>query len=180
MFDILLIAMFLIGIAVGLRRGLILQLIHITGFLVAFIAAVVYYDALAPKLELWIPFPSMGDASSVSTLFKGIGLENAYYNAIAFIIIFFAVKILWQVFGSMLDFIASFPILKQLNRWGGGVLGFLEVYLVVFILLFLAALVPIPFIQDHVQNSFIAESMIKHTPLLSEKLKELWFHYTSA
>ncbi|WP_050615996.1 CvpA family protein [Bacillus testis] len=179
MFDMILIAMFLIGVAVGLRRGLILQLIHITGFLVAFIAAVSFYDDLSPKLELWIPFPSMGESGSMNTLFNGLGVEAAYYNAIAFIVIFFAVKILWQIFGSMLDFIAQFPILKQLNRWGGGIFGFIEVYLVVFILLFLGALLPIPFIQDHIQTSFIAENMVKHTPLLSEKIKELWFHYTS-
>ncbi|WP_019242852.1 MULTISPECIES: CvpA family protein [Bacillus] len=180
MLDLILLVIFLMGVTVGLRRGFILQLIHLTGFLVAFIVAVLTYDQLAPKLELWIPFPSMGETSSFNLLFDSVGLDQAYYNAIAFIAIFFGVKILWQIFGSMLDFIAQFPILKQLNRWGGGILGFLESYLIIFVLLYLAALLPIEFIQNHIQNSFLAESMIKHTPILSEKLKDLWFHYMSA
>lgn len=180
MLDLILLAVFLIGMAVGLRRGFILQFIHITGFIVAFFVAGLYYEKLAPKLELWVPFPAIGETSSFNMIFDSIGLDQAYYNAIAFIAIFFAVKILWQILGSMLDFIAQFPILKQLNSWGGGVLGFLETYLIIFILLYLAALLPIQLIQEHLQNSFLAESMIKHTPFLSEKIKDLWFHYMSA
>lgn len=175
MLDLLLIVVLLVGIAVGLRRGFILQLIHITGFIVAFIVAVLYYDEVAPKLELWVPFPTIGETSSMNMLFDNVGLDQAYYNAIAFIAIFFGVKILWQLLGSMLDFIAQFPILKQLNRWGGGVLGFLETYLIIFVLLYLAALLPIATVQDHIQNSIIADVIIKYTPFLSDTIKDLWF-----
>ncbi|MGM9927884.1 MAG: CvpA family protein [Bacillus sp. (in: firmicutes)] len=178
MLDLLLLFIFLAGIGVGLRRGLILQLIHFTGFFVAFIAAYMFYDELAPKFELWIPFPASTD-SSFNMLFDLFGLENAFYNAIAFVIIFFAAKIIWQIFGSMLDFIAQFPILKQLNRWGGGIFGFLEIYLITFILLYIAALLPIQSVQESIQGSFVAETMVKHTPILSTSIKDLWFTYMS-
>ncbi len=174
MLDIILIIILLFGIAVGLRRGFILQLIHMTGFLVAFIAAANYYDTIAPKLELWIPFPSSGEGS-VSTLFGTAGLDKAYYNAIAFIIIFAGVKILFHLIGSMLDFIAQFPIIKQLNRWGGGLLGFLENYLIIFILLYIAALVPVASIQKHLEGSVLADLIVNHTPFLSSFVKGLWF-----
>ncbi|WP_042345443.1 CvpA family protein [Bacillus massiliigorillae] len=180
MLDIIILAVFLIGLTVGLRRGFILQLIHMTGFIVAFIVAVIFYDDLAPKLELWIPFPSVADTSSITMLFDKVGIDQAYYNAIAFIIIFFVVKIAWQILGSMFDFLASFPILKTLNRWGGGILGFLETYLIMFILLYLAALLPVQNIQDGIQGSFFAEMMIKYTPILSDQIKDLWFSYISA
>ncbi|CAH0346280.1 CvpA family protein [Bacillus sp. CECT 9360] len=177
MLDLAIIAILVIGFLIGLRRGFILQLIHLTGFVVAFIAAYVYYDELAPKLKLWVPYPTFGDSSAVETFFDGTGLDMAYYNAIAFAIIFFAAKILWQLIGSMLDFIAHLPILKQLNRWGGGILGFLEVYLIMFIVLYIAALVPLGSIQGAMNNSFLAEGMVKNTPFLSEMVKELWFEY---
>lgn len=180
MFTFILFAFLLIGIMIGLRRGLILQIIHMTGFIVAFIAAAMNYDELADKLVLWVPFPKMGDSSSFTLLLGSEGIENAYYNAIAFLIIFFAVKIIWQIIGSMLDFIAQFPILKTLNRWGGGVLGFLETYLIMFVLLYLAALLPVQFVQEQIQGSFLAESIITNTPYFSGKIKELWFHYMSA
>lgn len=180
MLDLAILAILLIGFLIGLKRGFILQLIHLTGFVVAFIAAYVYYDELAPKLKLWIPYPSFGDASAIKLFFDGTGLDMAYYNAIAFAIIFFAAKIIWQMIGSMLDFIAHLPILKQLNRWGGGIFGFLEVYLIIFIVLYIAALLPVESIQGPMNNSFLAEGIVKNTPFLSDKVKELWFQHTSS
>jgi len=180
MFTFILFALLLIGIMVGLRRGFILQVIHMTGFIVAFIVAVMNYDKLADKLVLWVPFPQMGNSSSLSLLFGSMDTENAYYNGIAFLVIFFAVKIVWQIIGSMLDFIAQFPILNMLNRWGGGILGFMETYLIMFVLLYLAALLPIQIVQEQIQGSFLAESIVMNTPYFSEKIKDLWFHYMSA
>ena len=61
----------------------------------------------------------------------------------------------------MLDFIAQIPVLKQLNVWAGGILGFLEVYLIIFIVLFIGALLPIEGIQaaiDPIYSSRINRS----------------------
>ncbi len=180
MLDIIIVAVLLMGLVVGLRRGFILQLIHMTGFIIAFAVAVIFYDDLAPKLELWIPFPAIGESSSIHMLFDSVGIDQAYYNAIAFLILFFAVKIAWQILGSMFDFIAQFPILKQLNGWGGGILGFLESYIIIFLLLYLIALLPIQSVQDGIQGSFIAQMIIEYTPFLSNGIKDLWFSYLSA
>ncbi|MBO0996287.1 CvpA family protein [Bacillus sp. SD075] len=176
MLDLAILAILLIGLLIGLKRGFILQMVHMTGFIVAFIVAYVFYGDLAPNLKLWIPFPTMGDSSTLKMFFDTVGLDTAYYNAIAFAIIFFAAKILWQMIGSMLNFITHLPILKQLNRWGGAVLGFLEVYLIMFIILYIAAMLPMDSIQKPLTGSFLAESIVKHTPFLSEQVKELWFH----
>ncbi|KOR79935.1 hypothetical protein AM232_16785 [Bacillus sp. FJAT-21352] len=176
MLDLAILAILLIGLLIGLKRGFILQMVHMTGFIVAFIVAYVFYGDLAPNLKLWIPFPTMGDSSTLNMFFDTVGLDTAYYNAIAFAIIFFAAKILWQMIGSMLNFITHLPILKQLNRWGGGILGFLEVYLIMFIILYIAAMLPMDSIQKPLTGSFLAESIVKNTPFLSEQVKELWFH----
>lgn len=80
----------------------------------------------------------------------------------------------------MLDFVAHLPILKQLNVWAGGILGFIEVYLIMFILLYIAALVPIEVLQGPINNSFMAELMVKNTPVLSNQLKEMWVEYMAA
>ncbi|WP_026693711.1 CvpA family protein [Peribacillus kribbensis] len=177
MLDLIIIVILLMGLIVGLKRGFILQLVHLTGFAAAFIAAWVYYNDLAPKLKLWIPFPTLGDTDSMKMIFHTARLDDAYYNAIAFAIIFFGVKIIWQLIGSMLDFIAHIPIIKQLNRLGGGILGFVEVYLLIFILLYIAALVPVESIQNPLNHSFMATAMVKDTPVLSSMVKELWFKY---
>ncbi|MFJ7637491.1 CvpA family protein [Peribacillus sp. NPDC097264] len=176
MLDLAILAILLIGVLIGLKRGFILQLVHMTGFIVAFIIAYVFYGDLAPNLKMWIPFPSIGDSSTLNMFFESVGLETAYYNAIAFAIVFFATKILWQMLGSMLNFITYLPILKQLNRWGGAILGFAEVYLIMFIILYIGALLPMDSIQEPLTGSFLAESIVKHTPFLSEQVEDLWFN----
>ena len=174
MLDLAVLIIFCFGFLIGLKRGFILQLIHLTGFIIASIIAYLYYEQLAPKLTLWVPYPNISTDLTLPFVFDNVNLEDAYYRAIAFVVIFFAVKILLQIIGSMLDFVAQIPVLKQLNILGGGMLGFIEVYLIMFILLFIAALLPIESIQGSITNSILAEFMIKNTPILSQLIQDLW------
>ena len=174
MLDLAVLIILCFGFLMGLRRGFILQLIHLTGFVIASIIAYLYYEQLAPKLTLWVPYPNLSTNLTLPSVFDNVNLEDAYYRAIAFVVIFFAVKILLQIIGSMLDFVAQIPVLKQLNIWAGGMLGFIEVYLIMFILLFIAALLPIESIQGSLTDSILAEFMIKQTPILSQLIQDLW------
>jgi uncharacterized membrane protein required for colicin V production len=174
MLDLAVLIILCFGFLIGLRRGFILQLIHLTGFIIASIIAYLYYDQLAPKLTLWVPYPNLSTNLTLPSVFDNVNLEDAYYRAIAFVVIFFAVKILLQIIGSMLDFVAQIPVLKQLNIWAGGILGFIEVYLITFILLFIAALLPIESIQGSLTDSILAEFIIKQTPILSQLIQDLW------
>ena len=65
------------------------QFIHLAGFIIAFIIAYMYYDKLAPKLTLWVPYPDFRADSALSLLMDNVNLEDAYYRAIAFVVIFF-------------------------------------------------------------------------------------------
>ncbi len=172
-FIILLILAF--GFFMGMKRGFILQLLHLLGFLIAFIVAVVYYKPLAEKVSLFIPYPDLqGDSGWISFL-DALPLEQGFYNAIAFAIIFFGVKIILQIVATMLDFVAALPILSMVNRILGAILGFVEVYLIVFVLLFILALTPLGFAQNWINESSVAQFIIEHTPMLSKKIVDLWF-----
>lgn len=176
MLNIILITILIIGCIVGLKRGFILQLLHITSFFIAFIISVAFYKDLAEHLYMWIPYPQFGNSEALQLLLDTLNAETAYYNGISFFIIFFAVKIVLQILGSMLDFLARIPIIKQLNSWAGGILGFLEAYLLVFIVLYMASLLPIAQVQDIIDQSSIAKGIIEKTPIFSNHLKELWFN----
>jgi uncharacterized membrane protein required for colicin V production len=174
MLDLAILFLLVIGFFIGLKRGFILQAIHMTGFIIAIIIAYIYYDQIAPKLTLWIPYPNFG-SGNMQMLFDNPNIEDAYYRAIAFVAIFFAVRILLQIIGTMFDFVANLPVLKTLNVWAGGILGIVEVYLSLFILLYIVALLPIEMIQGPLNDSVIASGIIKHTPIFSEQLKQWWF-----
>ncbi|MEH7303754.1 CvpA family protein [Neobacillus drentensis] len=180
MLDLAIIIFLIIGFFVGLKRGFILQIVHLIGFIIAYVAANSYYEQLAPKLTLWIPYPNFGNVTSLKILTESSNMETAFYRAIAFVIIFFAVKVLLQIIGSMLDFVAHLPVIRQLNVWAGGILGFVEVYLVIFILLYISALVPIEFMQNALDHSILSKAIVNHTPILSQQIKSLWIEYTAA
>lgn len=71
---------------------------------------------------------------------------------------------------SMFDSLTNIPVLKQVKGLLGGIFGFIEMYIFVFLILFLAAFAPVQSIQDAIANSSLATFMIQHTPLLAEWL----------
>ncbi|HLU20918.1 CvpA family protein [Lederbergia graminis] len=177
MLDLALIILLIIGLLIGFRRGFILQLIHMIGFIISFIVAYLYYDELAPKLKLWIPYPDIEASGAVKMVLDSANFDESFYRAIAFVIIFIAVRILLAIIGSALDIVASLPLLKSLNLWAGGILGFIEMYLLVFILLYITALLPLESIQTLIDKSTIAEWMLNKTPYFSAELKKIWLDY---
>ncbi|MFC7371322.1 CvpA family protein [Fictibacillus iocasae] len=174
MLDIILLLLLAAGFLIGLKRGLIMQIVHLAGFVAAYIVAYLYFDDLTPHVKLWVPYPAPSGDSPVGMLLNAIPLEDAYYRAIAFAILFFGTKILLQILGSMLDFLAKLPILHSANRLLGGFFGFIEVYLIAFILLYIASLVPAENIQAYYQGSWLAQGMVENTPVFSDAVKDLW------
>ncbi|RSL32213.1 CvpA family protein [Salibacterium salarium] len=176
MLSLLLLLILLVSFFVGLRRGFILQLIHLVSFFVALFIAFYFYQDLSEYLRLWLPYPEISSDGDgvVSMAVASFDLESVYYSGISFFLLFFVAKILLQIIGSMLDFVTKLPVLKTLNRWLGGVLGLVETYLILFILLITAALMPIEMLQNAIADSWVANAIINHTPILSDWLKDLW------
>jgi uncharacterized membrane protein required for colicin V production len=173
--DIIILFLLLMGTLVGLKRGFILQLIKLISFVVSILVASMFYQSLAPQLT-WIPAPNFSGGQAQLAFFSG-NLETAYYNTIAFIILFILTKILLAIIGGLLTTIASIPVIKQVNKLLGGVLGFLETYLFVFILLFVAALLPVDALQTMMSKSILADVIVGNTPYLSSLVKDLWTTY---
>ncbi|WP_240374656.1 CvpA family protein [Bacillus piscicola] len=176
MLSLLILLILCVSFFVGLRRGFILQLIHFVSFFAALLIAFFFYRDLAEYLRLWLPYPKIpsNEDGVISMVMDSFNMESVYYAGISFFLLFFVSKILLQIIGSMLDVVTRIPILKTVNRWLGALLGLAEVYLILFILLITAALLPIEFLQRAIDNSWLANVMIKHTPFLSDWLKNLW------
>lgn len=172
--NIIIILLLAAGFFMGFRRGLVLQLVHLAGFVVSYIIAFLYYKQLAPVLKFWIPFPTSAARSGTFSFLGNLDLQAAYYQAIAFVILFIAVKIVLNIFGSMLNFLAEMPIIRSVNHLSGGALGFVEIYLIVFLLLYAGALTPMGGIQSSISHSSLAQSIIGNTPVFSKIFRNMW------
>lgn len=153
----------------GLRRGFILQVIHLAGFIGSLIIAWFLYDDLAPYLAKVIPAPGSGNSTWMA--FENIlPFQTTFYNVIAFIIVLIVARLVIGMIGRTLDGVAKLPILRSVNKLFGGVLGLAETYLIVF--LAIALFYFIPATQHYVQDSGLAMSVMEKTPYLSDTLKQ--------
>ena|SRR5699024_645745 len=175
MISLLLLLILLFGFLRGLKRGFIVQLMHLIGFIVAFIVSTIFYKKFAVTLSHLIPYPELSENTVWAIFDNAMPLESAFYNGISFVLIFFATKIILQIIASMLDFLAQLPLLRTINKLLGAVLGFIEVYFVMFIVLYLAALVPIEKVQSIIDHSVVAKIIINRTPFLSNGIESLFF-----
>ena len=176
MLSILILVILLFSFFIGRRRGFILQLIHLIGFIASLYVAYKYYGALADNIQfrLIIPYPELDGDGIGGMLFQAFNAEDVYYSAIAFALLFFATRIILHIVGTMLDFVAHLPILRTVNNLLGGILCVVETYLILFVILFVAAVLQIQTIQDLMQGSLVAQFMMNHTPFLSDWIKDLW------
>mgnify|MGYP001947054212 CR=1 FL=1 len=124
---------------------------------------------------MWIPYPDLPEGASWAIFLDTLPLETAFYNAIAFVILFFSTKVVLHIVASMLDFVANLPVLSSINGLLGAVLGFIEIYCILFIFLYLFALAPVEMVQNGIEQSSIATFIIEKTPVISNQIKSLWF-----
>lgn len=177
MLDLFLLIVFAISLIIGAKRGLIVQLIHILSFIIALVVAIIYYKPLADKFVLWIPYPGFTEGSTMTLVLDSLDVDRTFYRVFAFALIFFVVKIALQIVGSMFDFLTYLPVLSSLNHLLGAVLCFVEAYILLFIGLYVIALLPIESVQNIVDGSFITGLMLEHTPIITSLFQNWWYIY---
>ncbi|MER2120520.1 MAG: CvpA family protein, partial [Solibacillus sp.] len=67
------------------------------------------------------------------------------------------------------------PVLSSLNYVLGAVLGFIEMYLVLFIGLYVVALLPVESIQTFIDSSILAGLILEHTPIITSMFQNWWY-----
>lgn len=179
MLDLLLLILFVISVVIGAKRGFILQVVHLTSYVVALIVAFIYYKPLAQKFVLWIPYPGFTEGATMTLVLDSLDIDRTFYRVFAFAVIFFTVKIALQIIGSMFDFLAHLPVFSSVNYVLGAMLGFVEVYLLLFIALYVLALIPLESIQSLTDSSIITKLMLEHTPIITGLFQNWWYIYTN-
>jgi uncharacterized membrane protein required for colicin V production len=178
MLDILLLIIFVVSLIIGAKRGFVMQAVHLASFIVALLVAYIYYKPLAQKFVLWIPYPGFTEDSTMTLVLDSLDVDRTFYRVFAFAIIFFTVKIALQIIGSMFDFLTYLPVLSSLNYVLGAVFCFVEFYFLLFIGLYVVALIPLESVQSIVDSSFITKLMLEHTPIITSIFQNWWYIYT--
>lgn len=171
MVTIILLIFIVFGFLNGFRRGFVLQLFSIIGFIGSFLIAAYYCNELGAKLALWLPTPQFSSEGILGTILEALPIAHGLYSLISFVLIFFIARMILRKIAFMLHAVASLPVLNIVNKLLGSVLGFLETYLILFFILYVLTLTPA--VQEAIAQSGLATSILENTPFLSEKIQSL-------
>lgn len=101
-------------------------------------------------------------------------LDEIFYAGLAFLVVYvlvYAIMRLIGIFVHLLNFIN--PDTRLTNGISGG-LSVVVTLISLQLVLTVAATVPIATVQNYLQGSFVANAIIKYTPIMTSVLQQLW------
>ena len=166
--DAVIIILLLVGALAGFRRGLIKQTVLSVGLIVTIVVAFYLRVPISTFMYKNLPFLSSG-------IFKDISVLNILlYELIAFLIVFsilyIILRVLIKVSGLIEKIFKCTIILGIFSKIGGAILGVIESYIIVFVLLFIFKQ---PFINiTGIENSKLSDKILESTPIMSDVVED--------
>ncbi|WP_262314954.1 CvpA family protein [Lacticaseibacillus parakribbianus] len=160
----------------GARRGLLLQLVHVAGYVLSLLLAAAWYKGLAAKITLLIPYPSATEQSRFVFFDNQVGLtlDDAFYRGVAFVTLLALGWLVTRFVALWLHDLKYRTLDTHLDWLAGGFLNLAMGYLFIFLLLYLVALVPIGGLQDMLEHSLLGKSMVRYSLGLTNLFTKLW------
>ena len=165
--DSVIILLIFVGYFLGKKRGFLPQLVSVVGFFLIVLGAFLLKNPVSQFLYEKLPFVNfMG-------VFKGVTILNiVFYEVLAFIIV---LVIFYVIFRAILSvskvferILTSIPLLELPSKLLGGILGIVENYIVVFMMLYILTL---PFFNFRIiSDSVLRKIILSDTPVLSNLL----------
>lgn len=162
--DIAIILILLLGAVIGFKRGLTRQLVSAVGFFIIIILSFLLKNPISVFLYEHLPFFKFGG------VLKGVTVLNiALYELVAFLVVLSILMIIFQILKSVTSIFEH--ILKMTIILGipskilGAVVGVIENYVWIFIILYIASL-PL-FNLNIIKESKYKDIILNNTPVLS-------------
>lgn len=171
--DIVILVLLVLSVWRGYRTGLIGQLVRVASFIASFVVAFMYYRPVAAKLAEWGPLSSAEASGSFGAVAGFPIVQHAIYNIVAFALLAFATGLAVRLVGGFLDRITKLPGLSIVNRLAGGIVGAVKNGLILFIILAVASLLPIPTVQQTLDTSLFASYATTYSSDLAQWVKEM-------
>ena len=166
--DLLIVIFLFLGAFAGLRRGLIKQTVLLVGLVLTLIISFCLRVPISTFFYKNLPFLNF------SGIFEGMSILNILvYELIAFLIVFSIVymilSLLLKISGIIEKILKMTIILGFFSKIGGAIVGILESYVIIFVLLFVFKQ---PFIRIYgIEDSKFADPILNSTPIMSDAIK---------
>jgi len=185
--DLTILIIIALFIMVGYRKGLVRSILSLVQYIV-----VVFFSFQLTKPVADFLINKVNLDETIITWFYGQAeaVENKLYmiseemvqmfvgrivNVVAFLLVFILLKILFRIVITILTQIFQLPILNEINKLGGIVLGGIEGILIVYILITLINWLPLELLkptQIDLDNSLIGKKISYYVPAVATEIIE--------
>lgn len=143
------------NVYLGLRRGMIAEILTLIGLIAAIFIAIFWYADLS------------------EFLIKQFKWNQTLSNILSFIIIFIAVIMAFRLIEYLISQLTALLLLNWVNNLGGALFGFFRGAIIVGLLLFIINFFPLPLeIKYQIKESTMAEFFLKTLIAIYSSLKE--------
>lgn len=159
MVSLIIIGILLLSFRMGAKKGLLITMMNFIGY----------------GLVLFLALFTAGAFSRVISHFFQLtgtnGISLTFCKLLAFWTIMIISGVLFRMATRTVNFVTKLPVISQINALAGGMLAFIFTYVLMFFLLLLMANVPSENMNRAVENSIVANAIVKKTPLLTDNFK---------
>ena len=178
LFTLAIIIILLLSIYVGIKRGIIYQLIMTIGFVLSYWIAINQYKVISYYVELIVPYgmPTSTDENPFVLYSQDLifNMRHAFYQGLSFFIVLALGWFITRLVGRLLQFISDLQVDSYVNLIGGAIISFFVHYVALFFILFVLSALPLNFIQRQFRSSSLSRAIVQYTPLLSEDAYQNW------
>lgn len=160
--DVIILLFLLLGAILGFKKGIIKSVVSFVGTILVVVLSFMFKNSLSVFLYTYFPFFNFGIAV----------LNILIYEAIAFLILFSVFSIILKIvikISGIIETLLKFTIVLGIpSKILGAIFGFLEMYLFIFVTLFILAEFNIA--SNYILDSKLASMIIGKTPFISNTL----------
>ncbi|MHC9532377.1 CvpA family protein [Dellaglioa sp. L3N] len=149
----------------GYKKGLVLTLLRIVGFVAIYLFARILTSPVTNWLGGYFPKFSTTDNTTITN-----HLQTNFYLMIVFAVLFFVGGILVRSIIRVINSITKLPIIHQVNSLIGGLLSVVLMFIFIFIGLTILSVWPNEKINAAVSESVVAQKILTNTPTMAKKM----------
>lgn len=159
MITLVIILLLILAFRYGWKRGLLMTLLNMAGYIIVFLIAIFLSKPLGRELSFVLP-----------SLWKSSVFQGMFYDMLAFWIVAIVGGIIYRVLARTVNGITKLPLISQVNALVGALLSTVMMYIIIFFVLLLMSVWPNQSVKASVRESTVAEWILKKTPIISHQI----------
>lgn len=174
--DWVILFLLVLGLWIGFKQGLMIQLVKLVTFIASFGIAILFYKPLSQQLAEWFPISQESGAHLFSSMAGSEPISGVLYSSISFVLLLIVSGILLRIIGYILNGVAELPVISTFNHLGGGLLGVTLSGLMIFLLLMIGYALPFSAVQQTINKSVIGTYAVEKSPEIQQFFQGLIQH----